>query len=315
MADTWDNGTWGLNEWGEQNSLSVNVTGIALTPSIGNETIVAELNAGWGRNQWGSMAWGVPYSTIITGISLSSSIGTATSVAETIVTLTGQSLTSAIGNEAVGIGINVDVTGISLSANIGAVAGITIQGTAASMGIGPVDIQVDGSISINVTEHTIQSSIGSSTVEIAVGPVTTTAGLLQTAVGSAIADANTLADVTGTSLTGSLGNVDPVSVVDVTGISLTASLGGEIAVTDVTVGVTTAGLLQGAIGNVDAVSVVDLVTMIANTQVGSVTTVQTANVFVTGISMSTSVGNVAVTPWSEVDLDVNNTWTEVDLAA
>ena len=64
MADTWGNNTWGLNEWGEQNSLSVNVTGIALTPSIGNETIVAELNAGWGRNQWGSMAWGVPYSTI-----------------------------------------------------------------------------------------------------------------------------------------------------------------------------------------------------------------------------------------------------------
>ena len=35
----------------------------------------------------------------------------------------------------------------------------------------------------------------------------------------------------------------------------------------------------------------------------------------TGISMSANVGNVAVTPWSEVDLDVNNTWTEVDLAA
>ena len=118
-----------------------------------------------------------------------------------------------------------------------------------------------------------------------------------------------------TSLTGSLGNVDPVSVVDVTGISLTASLGGEIVVTDVTVGVTTAGLLQGAIGNVDAVSSVELVGLLLNTSIGSATTVQTANVFPTGISMNTNVGNVAVTPWSEVDLDVNNTWTEVDLAA
>ena len=314
MADTWDNGTWGLNEWGEQNSLSVNVTGIALTPSIGNETIVAELNAGWGRNQWGSMAWGVPYSTIITGISLSSSIGTATSVAETIVTLTGQSLTSAIGNEAVGIGINVDVTGISLSANIGAVAGITIQGTAASMGIGPVDIQVDGSISINVTEHTMQTAIGTISTASEVGPIVTSAGLLQTSIGSVIADANSLIDVTGISLTSNIGQVITASVVELTGIAMTTSIGEEVPATDVTVLATTL-TLNSNVGNVDAVSVVDLSSLIGYTSIGSVTTEQTANVSVTGISMSANVGNVAVTPWSEVDLDVNNTWTEVDLAA
>mgnify|MGYP003631256680 FL=1 len=308
----WGRLEWGINGWGILGD--VEVTGQQLATSQGIVSVLAELNSGWGRNQWGSMAWGVPYSTVVSGISLSSAIGTATSAAETIVTLTGQSLTSAIGNEAVGIGINVDVTGISLSANIGAVAGITIQGTAASMGIGPVDIQVDGSISINVTEHTIQSSIGSSTVEIAVGPILNTAGLLQTAVGSAIADANTLAAVTGTSLTGSLGNVDAVSVVDVTGISLTSSIGEEVPATDVTVLATTLTLITN-IGNVDAVSVVDLGSLIASTFIGSVTTEQTANVSVVGISMSTSIGNVAVTPWSEVDLDVNNNWTEVDLAA
>tara|TARA_R110000751_G_scaffold64437_1_gene132424 strand:+ start:199 stop:1146 length:948 start_codon:yes stop_codon:yes gene_type:complete len=315
MADTWGNTTWGINEWGEQNSLSVNVTGIALTPSIGNESVVAELNSGWGRLEWGNLAWGAGYSVITSGTSLSSSIGTATSTAETIVTLTGQSLTSVIGNEAVGIGINVDVTGISLSANIGAIAGITIQGTAASMGIGPVDIQVDGSISINVTEHTMQTAIGSPSIEIAVGPVLNTAGLLQTAVGSAIADANTLAAVTGISLTGSLGNVDPVSIVDVAGIAMTASIGEELPVADVTVATTTAGLLQTSIGTVDAVSSVELVGLPATVLIGSATTAQTANVFVTGISLTGSLGNVAVTPWVEVDLDVNNTWTEVDLAA
>ena len=315
LSDTWGMLQWGERGWGNQDDNFVSVTGTSLTTSVGNETIDAEINAGWGRLEWGSMGWGVPYSALISGTALASSIGTATSAAETIVTLTGQSLTSVTGNEAIGIGINVDVTGISLSASVGTVSAISLQGTQADTSIGSVDIQVDGSISINVTEHTMQTAIGTASTASEVGPIVTTAGLLQTSIGSVIADANTLIDVTGIALTGSLGNVDPVSVVDVTGIAMTASIGEELPVADVVVEVTTAGLLQTSIGNVDAVSVVDLVTMIANTQVGSVTTVQTANVFVTGISMSTSVGNVVVTPWSEVDLDVNNTWTEVDLAA
>jgi hypothetical protein len=261
------------------------------------------------------MAWGVPYSTVVSGISLSSAIGTATSAAETIVTLTGQSLTSAIGNEAIGIGINVDVTGISLSTSVGTVSAVSLQGAQADTFIGSVDIQVDGSISINVTEHLMQTNIGTSTIEIAAGPPLTSAGLLQTVVGSAIADANTLIDVTGIALTGNVGQVIGESVVELTGIAMTLSIGEEIPVADVTVATTTAGLLQTSIGSVDAVSSVELVGLPATVSIGSATTAQTANVFVTGISMSTSVGNVAVTPWVEVDLDVNNTWTEVDLAA
>ena len=308
----WGRLEWGINGWGILGD--VEVTGQQLATSQGIVSIVAELNSGWGRNQWGSMAWGVPYSTVVSGISLSSAIGTATSAAETIVTLTGQSLTSATGNEAIGIGINVDVTGIALSANVGEISATSVQGNSATTSIGSVDIQVDGSISINVTEHTIQTAIGSSSIEIAVGPVLSTAGLLQTVVGSAIADANSLIDVTGISLTSNIGQVITASVVELTGIAMTTSIGEEVPATDVTVLATTL-TLNSNVGNVDAVSVVDLSSLIGYTSIGSVTTEQTANVSVTGISMSANVGNVAVTPWSEVDLDVNNTWTEVDLAA
>ena len=309
----WGRLEWGINGWGILGD--VEVTGQQLATSQGIVSIVAELNSGWGRNQWGSMAWGVPYSTVVSGISLSSAIGTATSAAETIVTLTGQSLTSATGNEAIGIGINVDVTGIALSANVGEISATSVQGNSATTSIGSVDIQVDGSISINVTEHTMQTAIGTASTASEVGPIVTTAGLLQTVVGSAIADANSLIDVTGITLTSNIGQVITASVVELTGIAMTTSIGEELPVADVVVEVTTAGLLQTSIGNVDAVSVVDLGSLIASTFIGSITTEQTANVFVTGISMSTSVGSVAVTPWSEVDLGVNNTWTEVDLAA
>ena len=314
-SDTWGMLQWGLLAWGNQNDNFVDVTGTSITTNIGNTSVVAELNSGWGRLEWGNLAWGAGYSVIASGTALASSIGTATSAAETIVTLTGQSLTAATGNEAIGIGINVDVTGISLSATVGSVGAISLQGTQADTSIGSVDIQVDGSISINVTEHLMQTNIGTSTIEIAAGPPLTSAGLLQTVVGSAIADANTLIDVTGIALTGNVGQVIGESVVELTGIAMTLSIGEEIPVADVTVATTTAGLLQTSIGSVDAVSSVELVGLPATVSIGSATTAQTANVFVTGISMSTSVGNVAVTPWSEVDLDVNNTWTEVDLAA
>jgi len=314
-SDTWGMLQWGLLAWGNQNDNFVDVTGTSITTNIGNTSVVAELNSGWGRLEWGNLAWGAGYSVIASGTALASSIGTATSAAETIVTLTGQSLTAATGNEAIGIGINVDVTGISLSATVGSVGAISLQGTQADTSIGSVDIQVDGSISINVTEHLMQTNIGTSTIEIAAGPPLTSAGLLQTVVGSAIADANTLIDVTGIALTGNVGQVIGESVVELTGIAMTLSIGEEIPVADVTVATTTAGLLQTSIGSVDAVSSVELVGLPATVSIGSATTAQTANVFVTGISMSTSVGNVAVTPWVEVDLDVNNTWTEVDLAA
>ena len=355
-SDAWGMLQWGERAWGNQDDLTVSVTGTAITSNAGNSSVVAtiesgwgrlgwgingwgilgdvglqgqqlatsqgevsvlaELNSGWGRLEWGNLAWGEGYSVIASGTSLSSSIGTATSVAETIINLTGQSLTSAIGNEAVGIGINVDVTGTALNSNIGIAQGDSgVKGSFMTTGIGAVDIQVDGSISINVTEHLMQTAIGTSSVEIAAGPPLTSAGLLQTAVGSAIADAQTLIDVTGISLTGNIGQVIGESVVELTGIAMAVSVGGEIAATDVTVGVTTAGLLQTSIGNVDAVSVVDLIGLSASMSLGSITTAQTANVFPTGISLNTSVGSVGVTPWAEVDLGVSNTWTEVDLAA
>ena len=40
-----------------------------------------------------------------------------------------------------------------------------------------------------------------------------------------------------------------------------------------------------------------------------------ATVDLTGIQLTGSLGSINITPWNEVDLGVNNTWTEVDLAA
>ena len=44
-------------------------------------------------------------------------------------------------------------------------------------------------------------------------------------------------------------------------------------------------------------------------------TVSNANAFATGLSLTSNIGSPNITPWQEVDLGVNNTWTTVDLAA
>ena len=40
-----------------------------------------------------------------------------------------------------------------------------------------------------------------------------------------------------------------------------------------------------------------------------------ANIDVSGIQMTASIGNPIITSWQEIDPGVTNTWTEVDLAA
>ena len=48
---------------------------------------------------------------------------------------------------------------------------------------------------------------------------------------------------------------------------------------------------------------------------GEEAAVASANIDVTGIQLTSSVGNLNITAWSEINPGVNNTWSDVDLAA
>jgi hypothetical protein len=48
---------------------------------------------------------------------------------------------------------------------------------------------------------------------------------------------------------------------------------------------------------------------------GEETPIGNANVTPTGIALTSSIGSPNITSWAEIDVDVTNTWTEVDLAA
>ena len=205
----WNQQTWGLGTWGLLGDISVSLTGISLTTSLGDETITAGATAfpstnllttslgnevidiavvafpsglpmtnvlgiadagpdamatgnqanmalgtieafnqtGWGRQFWGSNAWGVEgqYANVdVSGIAMTTAVGTpteisggATVIANTLsvaqltlgvvdpapdAMITGEFTIAALGQLGMTGDVSPDVTGIAMSVNLGSVA-------------------------------------------------------------------------------------------------------------------------------------------------------------------------------------------------
>jgi len=239
-------------------NIGVPVTGVSTSMSAGQTTIDPEflIGEGWGRDTWGNQAWNVNYS----------------------VAVSGQALSSSIGNENAGTDNQPNLTGQQ-----------------ASLTLGTFSIQVDQDISLTVSEHTMNSALGSPSL-IQSTNESVSGQSLTTGVGQTEAFQNTPVDVSGISMTISLGNENLVQTTTevVSGQSLATSIGTPTEIPMQNVGVTGLSL---------------------TTAMGEESTVSNANIPLTGIALTSSVGSLNITSWQEVDLGVNNTWTTVDLAA
>ena len=49
MANAWGELSWSIGSWGQQNDVSVSLTGQQLNNAQGNVGVSAEINEGWGR--------------------------------------------------------------------------------------------------------------------------------------------------------------------------------------------------------------------------------------------------------------------------
>jgi hypothetical protein len=107
---------------------------------------------------------------------------------------------------------------------------------------------------------------------------------------------------------------EPKLEVPVTGILASMTI-GDISLIQSTVEPVTGQELTATAGQADQASKYPVDGIELTGSVGSVTATGVANVTVTGISATISTGQVNITSWQEIDLGVNNTWTEVDLAA
>ncbi len=155
MSNTWGALSWGQGDWAGQGDISLNLTGLSASYSIGAVVADAELQVGWGGDTWGENEWGDLSGTnpIAVGSQLTSSIG---SVSELIIAdatvdvtnvgqmafgapsavggtsinldVTGFQLTSAMGDETINIGVNITGMGASTSVGAATVDGSTLTG-------------------------------------------------------------------------------------------------------------------------------------------------------------------------------------------
>ena len=176
---------------------------------------------------------------------------------------------------------------------------VTVSVTSAgqlSSTFGIFSLKIDQDITVLPAEDQLDFTIGSLGFDADANVTVTSAGSLTGSIGTTVAGLKTPVDVTGTQASFSLGTFTLVqsTTEPVTGIQGTLSLGSHAEIPGQIIGVS--GLQS-------------------TSSVGSVTVTGLANIDVTGIQMTASVGNTAITSWQEVNLGVNNIWTEVDLAA
>ena len=339
MANAWNELTWSLGNYGEQNNATVIVGSVSASSSVGDFTITLDtpvdvsslslsanigeatsdvLNNGWGARVWGFSVWG--------------SVGD--------VVLTGQQLTAATGQLTASISIDVDVNGISAQTNIGesdsridADAPVETAGLLSS-NIGTVDfsitadVPVDGiSLSSNVGDTEAFNITGWG--RLTWGAADWGEGADETVIvdGQALSIGDGLADVvaftdvdveiTSLSLSTVIGNEDAFTDVEVSveGQSLSTAIGEESVVVDVTpeiTGISLSLVLDQAEGGLN--TPVDVSGISLSTDIGQVITFDSV-ARPEGISLTTATNITKIIAWSEVDTGTEVIWSEVDLAA
>jgi hypothetical protein len=191
------------------------VTGSQLTTTAGGVTIDDQflIGAGWGRDAWGSLAWGDAYSVQLNGISLSSSIGNAIGFSDGTQLITGLELTSTFADPSFSIQIDQDIFVLASEDQLDALTGsLTLTGNA---NIDVTGIELSGSIGQVVPEPKLEVPVTGISASMTIGDIS----LIQ----------STVEPVTGQELTATAGQADQASKYSVEGIELTGSLGSVTA--------------------------------------------------------------------------------------
>jgi len=318
----WGGDTWGENAWGELNSVFLDVTGIALSSLIGNETPEANANV-------------TP-----SGLSLTSTNGGTDAFPVSIIEVSGINLSSNIGNSTYGFG--VDATGSEITSSISSVTiddqfligegwgrdswgnlgwgvnytviGGGVNGIGLTSSIGNEDAFTDVTVTVSGIE-----------LQSAITPVGTSANsdneiahsfLIQSSLGDTSITGHALVEPSGIAATSAIGDAvgGTIQEVPVTGSQVQTFIGNED--TEANAKAFPNGIeLTGSVGDIVPISEYSATGSEATVSVGDVTLVGNANVQPTGIGLTIEVASPNIIAWAEVDVGTPVTWTEVDLAA
>ena len=245
----WNQQTWGLGTWGLLGDISVSLTGISLTTSLGDETITASANVTPSTNlltnSLNSVTEIIAVEFFPTGIAMTNTLGTADAGPDAMaVGIQAQSNLGTVeaynstgwgrqfwGSNAWGVEgtwANVDVSGIAMTAALGTSTEISAGATVtlntlniAQLTLAVVDPAPDAMITGNFMIGALGQLGMQGDVPLDVSGIAMSANL-----GSIAVDLNTPVDVTGISMISRVASVGVVIHVDVvpTGIALTATL-------------------------------------------------------------------------------------------
>jgi hypothetical protein len=318
----WGRLTWGENGWGVLGD--VLVTGQQLTSTTGSVTTQAGASAqptgiSASFSLPGTVTFDIGADVIPTGISATATAGTPTLLGDANLSVTGSLANTEIGsvtvdarietgwgrgtwgNRAWGEGYSVIAQGQELTSAQGTVIPRTdVSVTATSQQLltltqGQESIQIDADIFVFVGEPAISSSQGTTT-EIGTANLNLTGVSATLAQGTVVGGTIQEVPVTMFGMSLTLGTFTLVQSTNepVTGQAVTLGLGTPEEIPQQIIGVTGQQLTSG---------------------IGSVTITGTGNISLTGIALTSNIGSLNITAWAEIDLGVNNVWTEVDLAA
>ena len=302
VTQGWGGDTWGENYWGEliTSVVVVSPTQLGMTTAIG-DLAYAQVSDGWGRDTWGSSSWGIFGDVLLGQLPMTSSLGSVTIDAE----INAGWGANSWGNGSWGSEFAVTLSSLTANMSIGDEAGGTSFTHIVPNGLFNMQtfldprfsVSIDGAPDINVSENDIFVTAGNIQEITGDGKVEVTGiGLTGTA-GQAVGGTKTPVDVDMTAMT--LG-FNPASLTQdtieqPTGILATLSLGDEGDIPQVQVGVSGIDITVTP-GNIPEIN-------------------GDGKVVLTGIELTTTANNPNIFSWNEIDLGVNNVWTEVDLAA
>jgi hypothetical protein len=271
-----------------------------MTFADGSEEIIATVDAGWGRNTWGSFAWGenITIFANLVGQELSTNIGSPT-----IVTGTGETaeptnvlVTTSTGTLAMTGDALIELTGFQLDI---AENNLTILG--------------DGNVTTGGEEQTVETFLGSVNIEIFTQvDATAVTSTFDTGTLAMTGDSNLT--LTGEEIVSNTGTVviTAASDVPVTGEQVATEIGVIATQTDNIIPVTGFGLqIQDGAPTIVANATVLPTGVSMQFADGTASGIGSAIVTPTGIEMSVILGNMRSTPWANVVTGANNTWTEV----
>jgi hypothetical protein len=316
----WGQFTWGFNEWGDLLNPNVDLTGLQLNISVGNEEAFTDISI-----------------TLSTNL-ISSTVHTVTLIGGSLEEPVGVQINSAVNSVFAGENVIVEVvtpgTATTWGQNAwGSGAWNQITGTIIQQG----DESVIGTGVINLTGVQSNTSTGTFTV-IGDANLSLNTNLLNVTVASILAVIDSTVEVTspgqlpwgttswGYGSWGNIGGMDveqggeevvvPSIEVDVIGQQLNTTIGiysitGSANITPNT------NLLTISLGNEDAVpnTQVILSTNLLNISTGFASGEVLSTISVVGVTVTSQVGRVFISAWAVVDIGVTNAWTVVDIAA